>query len=151
MFQYITRESTPVVVISVKSTSPSLFQPFYVLFVFIPSLEYRVHHNTAIFSTYLSDKETRDAIMERHFYLNPSPLPPPAVFRQRSLYKDPAASRCKPTNKTIIPHIFKTTYIILHMDHFANICCFCQVKNLKTSRNTLCNISYAIYHIYCLI
>jgi len=137
MFQYITRESTPVVVISVKSMSPSLFQAFYVLFVFIPSLEYRVHHNAAIFSTYLSDKETRDAIMERHFYLNPSPLPPPTVFRQHSLYKDPAASRSKPTNKTIIPYIFKTTYIILHIDHFTNICCFCQVKNLKTKKHTV--------------
>lgn len=33
------------------------------------------------------------------------------------------------------------------MDHFTNICCFCQVQNLKTSRNTLCSISYATCHI----
>lgn len=37
------------------------------------------------------------------------------------------------------------------MDHFKNICCFCQVQYLKTSRNTLCNISYAICHIHWLL
>jgi hypothetical protein len=110
-----------------KHRPPSLFPAFYVLFVFIPLLEYRVHHNTEIFSTYLSDKETRDAIMERHFYLHPSPFHPPTIFRQPCLYKDPAVSRCRPNNKTITTYIFKTTYIILHMDHFTNICSFFQV------------------------
>lgn len=37
------------------------------------------------------------------------------------------------------------------MDHFTNICCFYQVENLKTSRNILCNIYYAICHIHWLL